>query len=86
MGLRLLDNGARYDPELRRLDIQKRPYATDWLNLLGDLLYDRRDQARQILYALERKSGELADQLEEDDSEAAEMLRNSAAEPNPVWR
>jgi hypothetical protein len=57
MGLRLLDNGARYDPELRRLDIQKRPYATDWLNLLGDLLYDRREQAHQILYALERKSG-----------------------------
>jgi hypothetical protein len=86
MGLRLLDNGARYDPELRKLDIETRPYATDWLNLLGDLLYERREQARQILYALERKSGELADRLEEDYSETAEMLRNSAAEPNPVWR
>ena len=86
MGLRLLDHGARYDPELRKLDVQKRPYATDWLNLLGDLLYERREQSRQILYALERKSGQLADRLEEDDSDAAEMLRNRAAEPNPVWR
>jgi hypothetical protein len=86
MGLRLLDNGARYDPELRKLDIEKTPYATDWLNLLGDLLCERREQARQILYALERKCGELADRLEEDDSETAETLRNSAAEPNPVWR
>src|SRR5262249_11802208 len=86
MGLRLLDNGARYDPALRRLNIQKTPYATDWLNLLGDLLYERREEAKQILYALERKCGELADRLEEDDQETAEMLRNSAGEPNPVWR
>jgi hypothetical protein len=86
MGLRLLDNGARYDPELRRLDVQKRPYATEWLNLLGDLLFERRGEARQMLYALERKCGELADRLEEDDNETAEMLRNRAAEPSPVWR
>jgi hypothetical protein len=86
MGLRLLDNGARYDPALRRLNIQKTPYATDWLNLLGDLLYERREEAKQILYALERKCGELADRLEEDDQETAEMLRNSAGEPSPVWR
>src|SRR5262249_50855058 len=59
---------------------------TDWLNLLGDLLYGRREEAKQILYALERKCGELADRLEEDDQETAEMLRNNAGEPNPVWR
>src|SRR5262249_43517950 len=46
MAMRLLDHAARYDPELKKLDIPTRPYATDWLNLLGDLVYDRHAAAR----------------------------------------
>ena len=86
MALRLLDHGARYDPHLRRLDMPTRPYATDWINLLGDLLYERREQARDVLYDLERKAQELADGFETDYPEAAEMLRNDHSHSSPVWR
>ncbi len=86
MALRLLDYGARYDSKLKKLDIQTRPYATEWLNLLGDLLLQRREDAHAILYDLERKAAELADRLQEDYLEIAEMLQNTRAQPNPVWR
>lgn len=86
MALRLLDHGARYDFRLKRLNIQSRPYATEWLNLLGELLHQRREEASPILYDLERKGAELADRLQEDYPETAEMLRNDRAQPNPVWR
>ncbi len=86
MALRLLDHGARYDSKLRRLDIETRPYATDWLNLLGDLLHLRREEAQAILYELERKAAELQDRLQEDYPETADMLRNDRAQSNPLWR
>jgi hypothetical protein len=86
MALRLLDHGARYDSKLKKLDIQTRPYATDWLNLLGQLLHQQREEAQPILYDLERKATELADRLQDDYPETAEMLRNDSAQPNPVWR
>lgn len=86
MALRLLDHGARYDRSLRAVQPPLRPYATDWLNLLGELLHERRAESRPILYELERKGAELADRLDEDYPESAEMLRNERAQPNPVWR
>ena len=86
MALRLLDHGVRYDPKLKKLDIPTRPYATEWLNLLGEVLHDRRDEAKLILYDLEHKAEELADRFEGEYPEAAEMLRNDRAQPNAVWR
>lgn len=86
MALRLLDYGARYDRGLRGSLPPSRPYATEYLNLLGELLHERRDEARAILYDLERKAAELAERLEKEYPEAAEMLRNEGAQPNPVWR
>ena len=86
MALRLLDHGVRYDPKLKKLDIPTRPYATEWLNLLGELLHQRREEAKPIIYDLERKAEELADGLHDEYPEAAEMLRNDRAQPNPVWR
>lgn len=86
MALRLLDQGVRYDAKLKKLDIQTRPYATDWLNLLGDILHQRREEAQLILYNLEHKVAELADRLADDYSEAAEILRNDRAQRNPIWR
>jgi hypothetical protein len=86
MALRLLDRGARYDPKIKRLNVRTRPYATDWLNLLGQLLHQRRDEAQAILYDLERKAEELAERLQEDYPDAAEMLRSERTQPNPVWR
>jgi len=86
MALRLLDHGARYDPQLRKLDTSTRPYSTNWLNLLGDLLHERQEAAKAVLYDLERKAHELADAFEDEYREAAELLRNDRFFPNPVWR
>ncbi len=86
MALRLLGHGARYDPALRRHSIDSVPYATDWLNLLGDVLFERSEEARPIIYDLERKTAILAERLEEDYAEAASMLRASSVQPSPVWR
>jgi len=86
MALRLLDRWAQYDPKIRKLDVQTRPYATEWLNLLGDLLHGRREEAEPILYDMKRKAAELAERLEEDYPEHAQLLRDENAQPNPVWR
>jgi len=87
MALRLLDYGARYDSNIRKLGIPTRPYATEWLNLLGDLLNDRREEAHAILYDLERKANELAERLENEDyPDQAQLLRDDNTQPNPVWR
>jgi hypothetical protein len=86
MALRLLDHGARYDRKLKNLKIETRPYATEWVNLLGELLHERRDEFKHIIYGLECKAEELADRFEEEYPEAANMLRNDRVQPNPVWR
>jgi len=86
MAMRLLDYGARYDPRLKKLGIEPGPFATDWLDLLGDLLHQRREEAQAILYDLERKSAQLADRLEEDYPETADALQNDRAQPIAVWR
>jgi len=86
MALRLLDHGARFDPKLKKLDLRTRPYATEWINLLGDLLHERRDEAGAVLYDLARKAHELADAFEDEYSEAADLLRNEHGNPSPVWR
>lgn len=54
--------------------------------MLGDLLYDRRPEAKAILYGLTQKAEELAEKLEEDYNDCARTLRDSQSEPNPVWR
>jgi hypothetical protein len=86
MALRLLDYGARYDRILKGSVPSTRPYATEWVNLLGELLCQRREEAKPILYELESKAAELAERLAEDYPEAAEILRNDRAQPSPVWR
>jgi hypothetical protein len=86
MVLRLLDQGARYDDKLKKLNIPTKPYATDWMNLLGDLLYERREEAKAILYDLKRKAAQLSESLQEDYPETAEMLTDNGAQPNPAWR
>lgn len=71
---------------MKRLDIRIRPYATEWINLLGDILHDRREEARAILYDLERKAHELADAFKDEYPEAKAILENEGAQRSPVWR
>ncbi len=52
MALRLLDHEARYDPAQEARHSMP-PYATEWVNLLGDLLHGRHNQARDVHRSLE---------------------------------
>ena len=86
MALRLLDHSARYDPKVKKLDTPTRPYATQWLNLLGDLLFERHSESALMLRGLERKVQELAERLAEEYPEATAILQSDESQPNPVWR
>jgi len=86
MALRLLDWGVTHDRRLGRLNVRKHPCATEWLNLLGEILLKRRDEANAILYDIDTKSLDLANRLEADTPEVAETLRNEDVQPSPVWR
>jgi hypothetical protein len=89
MALRLLDHGARSDRQIKALNIPTTPYATEWLNLLGDLLHGRRSESSPFLYDLGKKTVQLAEALTEadyPDPEAAAILDNDKTLPNPVWR
>ena len=86
MMLRLLDYAARDNKKIKKQDIPTRPYATAWLNLLGDLLYQRYDKAPFVHHQMDEYGEKLADDLSGDYPEAAEALRNEQGEPNPIRR
>ena len=85
MALRLLDHKARYNRRLKAADFPTKPYATEWLNLLGDLLFNRHREAEHILQILDDQAEELAEKLESDFLEAAEILRNTENHSRSVW-
>lgn len=89
MALRLLDYKARYDRKIRRtVDVSSmtRPYATEWLRLLGDILCERHSRSDAILDSLDEKAQVLAEDVQDDYPAAAAVLKNDSVEPNPVWR
>jgi hypothetical protein len=86
MALRLLDHWARYDRKINALGIPTKPYATAWLNMLGELLHDRRPEAQAIHYDLTSKAEQLAEKLKVEYPEIALTLTDFQSEPNPVWR
>ena len=86
MVLRLLDSQARHNRKIRRENIAIRPYATEWLNLLGDLLHNRHSEAQRILFIIDDFAERLAAVLADDYPEAAEILNNDISQENPVWR
>ena len=86
MVLRLLDYQARYNRRIKEEEIATRPYATDWLNLLGDLLHNRRCEAQRILDSIEDLAERLAENLRDDYPEAAEILGNVDNQSNQIRR
>ena len=88
MALRLLDYRARYNRKIKEetKGLETRPYATAWLNLLGALLHGRHPQAQFIRYTMEEDAEKLAEELEDEYGEAAQMLHNVENQPNPLWR
>ena len=86
MVLRLLDCEARHNRKIKKENITIRPYATEWMNLLGDLLHNRHSEAQRILFIIEDFAERLAAVLADDYPEAAEILTNDTSQENPVWR
>lgn len=86
MMLRLLDYAARDNKKIRKQGIPARPYATAWLDLLGDLLHERHGEASFVHRLMDDYGVRLAKALEEDHPEAAETLRNEQSEQNPIRR
>ena len=86
MLLRLLDYAARHNRRVRKEDIRKRPYATEWFDLLGALLHERHDEAPFIRRTIEDQGEQLAEELEKEYPEASATLRNDAIESNPIRR
>ncbi len=84
--LRLLDYLARSNKRVVTQDIPTRPYATEWLKVLGDLLHERHAEAPFIHRQMDDHSETLAEQLEADYPAAAEVLRDDKSEPNPILR
>jgi hypothetical protein len=86
MALRLLDHAVRDDPSLKNADTPTRPYATEWLKLLGDILHERREEARDVLRDLGRMANKLADALKDEYPEASAILEKEGSQRSPVWR
>ena len=85
--LRLLDYKAMEKNRIKKHGIPTRPYATRWLNLLGDLLHQRHREAKYIHRELEGYGDQLAKALEEADyAEMAATLRNKENESNDIRR
>ncbi len=87
MTLRLLDYEARSRPRVRSQQVATRPYATEWLNLLGDLLHNRHPEAQRVALLIEDKAERLADRVVDDHDDVASMLRDDPDDgPHPVSR
>ena len=84
MVLRLLDYQARTNRNIKKQNISTRPYATDWLNLLGDILHERHAQTKRIFGRIEDDAEKLAEKLAEKYPEAASILDDD--QRNPAWR
>ncbi|MBF0555152.1 MAG: hypothetical protein HQK96_11455 [Nitrospirae bacterium] len=86
MALRLLDFEARYDPKIKQMNIPTKPYATEWLNMLGKLLHKKNAGAEAIHYDLERKAQQLSEKLKKDYPDISQILSSEESLHNPVWR
>ena len=86
MMLRLLDYTARDNKNIKERETSTRPYATAWLNLLGELLHERHDEASFIHRQIDDYGAKLAEDLSEGYPDAEQTLRNERSEPNPIRR
>ena len=87
MGLRLLDYEARSRVRIKLQKVAKRPYATEWLNLLGDLAHRRHPEAQRVAFAIEDKAEKLAEKVAGDHDDVARTLLDDADDQrHSVWR
>lgn len=86
MTLRLLDYAAEDNRRIKTRNLAKRPYAAEWLDLVGDLLHARDDEAASIHHRMEDDGDKLEAALQDDYPQAAAMLADRDVQPNPVKR
>ena len=86
MAARLLDWGVRKSRTLREHARNSKPYATEWLNLLGNVLHDRHEESGRILDRMDEDAETLAEKLREENAGVADLLADIHGYPNPVWR
>ena len=86
MALRLLDYEARSRPRIKLQKVATRPYATEWLNLLGDLVHHRHVEAQHVAFAIEYKTERLAEKVAEDHDDVAATLGDTDDQRHSVWR
>ena len=87
MALRLLDYQARSRPRIKQQNVETRPYATVWLDLLGDLAHHRHPEAQRVAFLIEDMAEKLAEKLAEHRGDVADTLRNDVDHHgHPVWR
>ena len=87
MALRLLDYEARSRPRIKLQKVATRPYATAWLNLLGDLVHDRHTEAQRVAFAIEDKAEKLAEKVADDHEDVARTLLGGVDDQrHSVWR
>ena len=87
MLLRLLDHEARHNRSIRKKKIETRPYATEWIEMLGALFHERHPEAGFIHRTVDRLAEELSGALEKEGYlEAAKILRDERRQPNAVSR
>ena len=90
MTLRVLDYAARDNRAIKKQKIPTRPYATEWLDLLGAVLHERHAEASYIHRTMDDNCEKLADAFQEADTEvyaeAVTILRDVRNEANPIRR
>ena len=90
MALRLLDYKVRYDRKIQKEAasnaVAKCPYADTWLQLLGNVLNRRHPRSDPILDSMDEMAEVLAEKVESDHPEVADLLRRDTTVPNPIWR
>jgi hypothetical protein len=72
MCIRLAGCLVRYNPRMKQQSLpQSAPDASEWLNLLGDVIHGRHPLADRILDTAEEKCSVLAERLEQEASESS---------------
>ena len=86
MMLRLLDYAVRDNRAIRKQELATRPYATDWINVLGDVLHERHHEAPYVHRQMDEYGEKLVDALKQDYPESTDILRNDVSQPNSIRR
>lgn len=85
MVARILDWTARNNKKIKEQGISTRPYATEWLNLLGELLMGRHDLSGRIEDNIGEKLESLSEKLESEYPEILEVCQRLPKNTHPVW-